>query len=80
MPGAPAQGEAIVVWTLLALDALAVLITYSLIEPSELYNVSSDAVFDGAASTRDLGAHSHDRGDAVRTRLRTWRRHSRKQR
>jgi hypothetical protein len=47
MRGAPAQGEAIVVWALLALDAVAVLITYSVIEPSELYNVSREGLSGG---------------------------------
>ena len=38
----PAQGEALVVWAVLALDAIAVLVTYSVIEPRELYNVSQE--------------------------------------
>jgi hypothetical protein len=47
-PG-PSQGEALVVWALFAADAIAVLIVYSLLDPSELYNVSRDGV-DGGLS------------------------------
>jgi len=43
----PSQGEALVVWAFLALDVLAVLITYSVIEPSDLYNVSRDGLAGG---------------------------------
>ena len=43
------QGEALLVWGLLALDLLAVLVTYSVIDPDELYNVSRDGL-DGGLS------------------------------
>jgi hypothetical protein len=45
----PAQGEAVVVWALLAADAVAVLVVYSVLEPVELYNVSRDGI-DGGLS------------------------------
>lgn len=35
------QGEAVAVWALLAADVLAILVVYSVLDPSELYNVSS---------------------------------------
>ena len=41
------QGEALVVWALLAADALAVLVVYSLLDPSDLYNVSRDGLEGG---------------------------------
>ena len=44
MRAAPPQGEALVVWGLLAADVLAVLAVYSLVEPDELYSVSRDGV------------------------------------
>ena len=50
MPGrAPGQGEALLVWTLLALDLVAVLVVYSVLEPAELYNVSRDGLAGGAS-------------------------------
>jgi len=36
----PSQGEALVVWGLLAVDVLAILVVYSVLDPTELYNVS----------------------------------------
>jgi hypothetical protein len=45
----PPQGEALAVWALYAADALAVLVVYSLLDPSELYNVSRDGI-DGGLS------------------------------
>jgi hypothetical protein len=41
------QGEALAVWALLAADVLAVLIVYSVHEPSELYNVSQGGLEGG---------------------------------
>jgi hypothetical protein len=43
----PSQGEGIAVWTLLAADAVAVLVTYSRLDPAELYSVSRDGIFGG---------------------------------
>jgi len=40
----PSQGEALAVWAIVALDVLAVLVTYSRIDPSELYNVTHDGI------------------------------------
>lgn len=48
---APGQGEALLVWTLLALDVVAVLVVYSVLEPAELYNVSRDGIEGGASRT-----------------------------
>jgi hypothetical protein len=36
----PSQGEALAVWALLAADVLAILVVYSILDPSELYNTS----------------------------------------
>ena len=44
---APSQGEALAVWTIAALDVLAVLVTYSRIDPSELYSVTHDGIAGG---------------------------------
>ena len=46
---APAQGEAVTTWALLAADAITVLLVYSVLAPAELYNVSRDGV-DGGLS------------------------------
>ena len=48
LPG-PAQGEAVTVWALLAADVVAVFVTYSVLDPDELYNVSRDGVAGGAS-------------------------------
>jgi hypothetical protein len=44
--GAP-QGEALAVWALLAADVLAILVVYSVLDLSELYNVSDDGLEGG---------------------------------
>ena len=46
---AAGQGEALLVWTLLALDLVAVLVVYSVLDPAELYNVSGDGLEAGAS-------------------------------
>lgn len=43
----PPQGEALAVWALYTADALAVLVVYALLDPSELYNVSRDGLAGG---------------------------------
>lgn len=43
----PGLGEAVAVWTLLAADVVAVLAVYSLVDPSELHNVSRDGISGG---------------------------------
>ncbi|MFO7572259.1 MAG: hypothetical protein R6W48_06620 [Gaiellaceae bacterium] len=43
----PSQGEAVAVWGLLAADVLAVLVTYSVVHPTELYSVSRDGIAGG---------------------------------
>ncbi|MBA3380382.1 MAG: hypothetical protein H0T97_00755 [Actinobacteria bacterium] len=43
----PSQGEALIAWALFAVVTLAVLVTYSRLEPSELYNVSHDGLAGG---------------------------------
>jgi hypothetical protein len=43
----PGLAEALVVWTLLALTALAILVTYSRMPPRELYNVTGDGLTGG---------------------------------
>lgn len=43
----PSQGEALAVWTIVALDVLAVLVTYSRIDPSELYSVTHEGIAGG---------------------------------
>jgi len=43
----PSQGEALAVWALAALDVLAVLVTYSRIDPSELYSVTHEGIEGG---------------------------------
>jgi hypothetical protein len=43
----PSQGEALAVWALVALDVLAVLVTYSVVDPSELYSVTGDGLAGG---------------------------------
>jgi hypothetical protein len=44
---APSQGEALAVWTIVALDVLAVLVTYSRIDASELYSVTHEGIAGG---------------------------------
>ena len=43
----PSQGEALAVWALVALDVVAVLVTYSVVDPGELYSVSRDGLAGG---------------------------------
>ena len=43
----PSQGEALAVWAIVALDVLAVLVTYSRIDPSGLYSVTHDGIAGG---------------------------------
>ena len=43
----PAQGEALAVWAIVVLDVLAVLVTYSRIDPSELYSVTHEGLAGG---------------------------------
>jgi hypothetical protein len=43
----PPQGEALAVWALVALDVLAVLVTYSVVDPSELFSVTRDGLAGG---------------------------------
>ena len=43
----PGLGEGLAVWALLAADVLAVLVVYSLVDPSELHNVSRDGIWGG---------------------------------
>ena len=43
----PSQGEALAVWAIVVLDVLAVLVTYSRIDPSELYSVTHDGIAGG---------------------------------
>lgn len=43
----PGQGEALAVWALLAADLLAVLVVYSVLEPTELYVVSRSGLEGG---------------------------------
>ena len=45
-PGVP-QGEAIAAWALWALVVLAIVVTYSRLEPAELYHVSRDGIEGG---------------------------------
>lgn len=44
--GAP-QGEALAVWALLAADAVAILVVYSVLDPNELYHVSREGLQGG---------------------------------
>jgi len=43
----PSQGEALAVWALLAVDAIAILVVYSLVDPSELHAVSREGLGGG---------------------------------
>ncbi|MGH3078783.1 MAG: hypothetical protein ACRDPZ_11455 [Gaiellaceae bacterium] len=43
----PPQGEALAVWALVVLDVLAVLVTYSVVDPSELFSVTRDGLAGG---------------------------------
>lgn len=43
----PSQGEALAVWTLLALDVLAILVVYSVLDPGELYSVTKGGLEGG---------------------------------
>ncbi len=43
----PGQGEALAAWTIWGVTALAVLVTYSRVEPAELYHVSRDGLAGG---------------------------------
>jgi hypothetical protein len=43
----PGVGEGVAVWALLVADVVAVLVVYSLLDPSELYNVSRDGLAGG---------------------------------
>jgi hypothetical protein len=45
----PSQGEALAVWALIAADALAILVVYSVLAPGELYSVSREGL-DGGLS------------------------------
>jgi hypothetical protein len=47
----PSQGEALAVWALLAADVVAVFVTYSRIDPAELYSVSREGVAGGLSRT-----------------------------
>lgn len=44
---APGQGEAVAAWAMWAIAALAVLVTYSRVDPAELYHVSDDGLAGG---------------------------------
>lgn len=46
-PERVSQGEAVAVWALLATDVAAVLVTYSRVDPGELYSVSRDGIAGG---------------------------------
>ena len=43
----PSQGEALTVWAIVALDLLAVLVTYAHTDPSELYSVTHEGLAGG---------------------------------
>jgi hypothetical protein len=43
----PSQGEALTVWAIVALDLLAVLVTYARTDPSELYSVTHEGLAGG---------------------------------
>ena len=43
----PSQGEALAVWAIVALDLLAVLVTYARTDPSELYSVTHEGIAGG---------------------------------
>jgi hypothetical protein len=43
----PSQGEALAVWAIVALDVLAVLVTYARIDPSDLYSVTHEGIAGG---------------------------------
>jgi hypothetical protein len=50
----PGQGEALVIWTIWGAMTLAVLVTYSRIDPAELYNVSHDGIAGGLSRSATL--------------------------
>lgn len=50
----PGQGEALVAWTIWGAMTLAVLVTYSRIDPAELYNVSHDELAGGLSRSVTL--------------------------
>ena len=47
MPSSPAQGEAVAAWGLWAVMTLAVLVTYSWVDPAETYHVSHEGIVGG---------------------------------
>lgn len=50
----PGQGEALAIWTIWGAMTLAVLVTYSRIDPAELYNVSRDGLAGGLSRSVTL--------------------------